>query len=688
MIHRRQFVQATASAALLPALARAEAFQTPELLGALRKETGDAPVPGATWFTAENEGDGLSYTFPAGTLAKAKFLSSDMLLDGNILATFSLSLYEGQNGRIFRFSFGALNQCSFRMRMATELVDQRAWMVDREGAFLKPIAGGSRVDLDKVDRLTLVVRRKGPKPVRFCMTPLTWSGAGVPRLANPVLPKGKLLDELGQSTLHEWPAKTRSVDEMKTRVRAQLDRAPAQRWPDTFTRWGGWKERKLGPASGFFRVQKAADRWWLVDPAGYAFWSNGPDCVRVDTDARFDGIEDALTFAPDAKGEFADIYTERISRAGKSINYLAANMIRAVGAKGWREKWSTIALAELKRLRFNTVANWSEWEFAAEAQFPYVRPMSFRPRKAGLIYRDFPDVFHPAFDEDAAAYAAELTTTAKDPAFIGYFLMNEPTWAFSSELPAAGMLYNTPDCATRKELVQFLRKKYDGDAALAAAWKAPATFERVAQGKWPGVLTPEALNDLRGFSVVIVEKYFRTISAACRKVDPNHLNLGMRWAGVPPDWAVEGMKHFDVFSINCYRPSLPRDFSEKIEKMLNMPTMVGEWHFGSLDVGLPASGIGHTRTQADRAKAYRYFVEDAAANPRCVGVHWFTLYDQSALGRFDGENYNIGFLDVTHRPYEEMCAGAIASHERLYRVAAGLEPAFSGKPEYLPLIFL
>ena len=48
--------------------------------------------------------------------------------------------------------------------------------------------------------------------------------------------------------------------------------------------------------------------------------------------------------------------------------------------------------------------------------------------------------------------------------------MNEPEWAFSSELPAAGMLYNTAACATREELAKYLRKKYDGDAALTKAW--------------------------------------------------------------------------------------------------------------------------------------------------------------------------------------------------------------------------
>ncbi len=415
------------------------------------------------------------------------------------------------------------------------------------------------------------------------------------------------------------------------------------------------------------------------------------DCVRVDCEARYDGLESALAWLPEARGEYADIFRARYDNEvlrGKLVNYLAANVIRALGSGGWRDKWAEIALAELKRLRFNTVGNWSEWNYAAKAKFPYVRPMEFRGRRSGMVYRDFPDVFHAQFETDAAEYAAQLSSTASDPAFIGYFLMNEPTWGFASELPAAGMLYNTPVAETRAELVRWLKTKYAGDDALAAAWHLPASFEKVARGKWQGLFTKEAENDLRDFSVVMVERYFQVLSKACRKVDPNHLNLGMRWAGVPPEWGFKGMKSFDVFSLNCYRPKLPRETAQEITRALNMPVLVGEWHFGALDAGLPASGIGHVRSQADRGRAYRVYLEDAAANPACVGAHWFTLYDESALGRYDGENYNIGFLDICNRPYEEIGQAAIASHERIYDVAAGTVEPFSDAPEYLPMVFL
>ncbi len=683
-LDRRSFL----SAAVLAPLA-GDNIEISSLLPGLKTEDGAAPFEGGKWYSASEPGAGFECRFAPGKLANQKWLAADFILDGQHMLVFTVELHEGEKGRRFRLTFAGLNQCSFRFRMSLGLTDQNLWQAGREGAFLKPLVGGDRVDLAKVDRLIFKLSKKPDYPARWAMTSIRASVVEPQKLDKVILPKGPLMDAMGQSRLHDWPAKSKSQDEVSRRLNAQLANAASQNWPGEFTRWGGWRTKKIGDAKGFFGVKKTDGRWWLTDPDGCAFWSAGADCVRVDGQGRFDGIEAALEWMPPATGEFADIYTEDRRRGGaRFINYLAANLIKAFGKDGWRDKWATVALAELKRLRFNTVANWSEWEYAARARFPYVRPMSFRGTRSSMIYRDFPDVFHSGFEADAADYASQLKDSAADPALIGYFLMNEPTWGFSSELPAAGMLYTNDGCATRDELAKWLRTKYDGDQALAKAWSLPATFEKVARGRWTAPLTKDALADLRQFSVVMVEKYFRVLSGACRKADPNHLNLGMRWAGVPPEWAVEGMKTFDVFSINCYMNSLPRDRSDRIEKLLNMPVMVGEWHFGAHDVGLPASGIGRVRNQADRSKAYRFYLEDAAADPNCVGVHWFTLYDQSALGRFDGENYNIGFLDICHRPYEEIGAGAIASHERMYRVASGELKAFADAPEYLPKLFL
>lgn len=693
-MQRRDFLTLTTlSPLVLGQPAPGEPLPNPKLLGALTTDpAAESPIPGAHWYTAAKPGDGIAFTFPPGHLARFHSLTADMLLDGNMMAVWTLSLQEGEKGRRFRLTFSALNQCSFRMRMALEVTDQNRWQMNREGAFLKPLAGGDRVDLSLVDRASLVVSRTDGHPVRWCMTPLRAAPAEVPRLASIILPKGPLVDVLGQSNLHSWPARTKSPAELVSRLQSQLKAAPKQQWPKSFSRWGGWTARRLTEPAGFFRTHHDGKRWWLVDPDGFAFYSNGPDCVRVDCESRVDGIEDALTFRPDPNGEFREIYSTAISsRPGaKFINYLAANLIRAFGPEKWRDHWAAIALAELRRLRFNTVANWSTWEIAAKAAFPYVRPMHFQGKRAPMIYRDFPDIEHPGFAADTTDYASILQETREDPAFIGYFLMNEPTWGFSTELPAAGMLYTTETCHTREALARYLRERHDGDAALARAWAMPGvTFDKIARSRWTAPLTPEALKDLRAYTTRMVEKYFNALTRACRAIDPNHLNLGMRWAGVPPEWAVEGMKSFDVFSINCYEAKLRREVSTRIHELVGRPVLVGEYHFGALDVGLPGPGIGpRPANQKERTQAYRVYLEDAAANPHCVGAHWFTLYDQSCLGRFDGEAWNIGFLDICHRPYDELCRGGILTHERIYELADGRIPPFADAPNYRPQLYL
>ena len=659
---------------------------TPQALeGSLQRVTGDAPIPEATWYLAENESDALVFQFPTGSLAEVRYLSADLLLDGIHLAVFELLLQEGEEGPVFGLSFGLLNQCQARLRMPLEAVNQNRWRYEREAAWLKPICQKQRVDLRKVDRMRLRILRKGPLPVRWCMTPMTASAAEPPRLIEPILPKGVLLDELGQSALHEWAEQSRSPQDVITRLQAQLRAAPQQRWPANYSRWGGWREKRL-EATGFFRTAWESKRWWLVDPEGYAFWSSGLDCVRVDTETPVNGLETAMAWLPDPEGEYQAMY----SRHGSSqmANFLTANLIRAFGPEQWYEKWAQIALAELRRVGFNTVANWSDWQIASRAGLPYVRPLPNAYESLPRVYRDFPDVFHPDFPQIAEAFAEPLRETKDDPALIGYFLMNEPTWGFAQETPAAGMLFNTPACASRLALADFLRQRYPSELALAAGWGVPVTYRAVAEGEWKLPLTETAQSDLSDFSEIMVEKFFGGLSAACKAADPNHLNLGIRYYTVPPAWALKGMRNFDVFSMNCYRPRLPAEEMGQISALLDLPILIGEWHFGALDAGLPASGIGHVPDQKSRGQAFRLYLDDAAAKPWCVGTHYFILYDQPATGRFDGENYNIGFLDVCNRPYEALCTAARQSHERLYEVAAGQLSPYEDAPEYLPLMFL
>ncbi|MEI7768277.1 MAG: hypothetical protein WCJ97_12660, partial [Phycisphaerae bacterium] len=535
----------------------------------------------------------------------------------------------------------------------------------------------------KVDRMRLEVMRKAEPPCCFCMTPPTASSDEPPALTEPLLPHGALLDALGQSTRLEWPDKTRSEQELITRVLEHKRRGPNAQFPANYSRYGGWKEVRLA-ATGFFRTARHQERWWLVDPEGYLFWSSGLDCVREHVNSAVGGLTAALTWLPPQDGPWAKVHM-KYAQKYPQINYLGANLIRALGNE-WQTDWAALTAGMLKDWGFNTVGNWSNWEMLRQHGLPYVRPLEFKPTRTANVFRDFPDVYDPAFALDAADYAQQLTVTAGDPLLLGYFLMNEPKWGFAQETPAEGMLFNTPDCHTRRALAAALREQYPTDAALATAWGLPVTLAQVAQGPWHLPFTPAAQADLQRFSTQMVARLFAMLTAACRAVDGQHLNLGARYYTIPPAWALAGMGSFDVFSINCYQPQVLRQAAAASAQM-NCPVLIGEWHFGALDVGLPGSGIGRVRNQADRGRAFRAYVEDAATQPWCVGVHYFTLYDESPLGRFDGENWNIGFMDVCMRAYEPMVRAAQATHAQLYAVASGQTPPFNDVPEYLPPLF-
>jgi hypothetical protein len=543
---------------------------------------------------------------------------------------------------------------------------------------------GDPVELEAVDSLKFMIETKGDGDLRFCMTPLEATTEEPPRLTDPVLPQGPITDEMGQSLIRRWPGRSRSVAEVTDRLHNQLAEADRTRLPGGLSRWGGWKARRFD-ATGYFRTHHDGNRWWLVDPDGFAFWSMGVDCVRSRIHSYLTGIRQAYEWLPEEDGEFSPALTRADADGTEAefADFLRVNLIRAFGAD-WHEAWACIALSKLREFGFNTVANWSEWEVARAAGVPYVRPLS---PNAGfedfpLVFRDFPDVFDASFPEACSAYARQLEETRGDPAMIGYFLMNEPNWGFAEMTPAEGVLRNYPSGPGRDALVDWLRDRYTDNADLASAWRMEVDFDRLAAGPCEGNFTERAREDLQNFSARMVERLFAGLSEACREVDPDHLNLGARYYTVPPGWMAQAMQHFDVFSINGYKDRFPSDLITELHELVQVPVMIGEWHFGALDAGLPGGCVRRVGSQADRGKAYRVYAEGALDHPACVGAHWFTLYDESPMGRFDGENWNTGFLDVTHRPYEELAEAARRTHEQMYEVAAGKVEPYDARVDY------
>ena len=94
----------------------------------------------------------------------------------------------------------------------------------------------------------------------------------------------------------------------------------------------------------------------------------------------------------------------------------------------------------------------------------------------------------------------------------------------------------------------------------------------------------------------------------------------MRWAWISDPDLATGWENFDVFSINCYAVDPTEAISHVVELGVDLPVMIGEFHFGALDTGLSATGLEGVLTQKDRGKAYRYYCERVAAHPNGVAA--------------------------------------------------------------------
>jgi hypothetical protein len=506
----------------------------------------DSLLPKAVRVRMRAGPEGLTWQFEPGLLKRTDWLTLDLITCDEDAFRLRLRLHARDGKRAFSLGFALLPNAQARLRLPMAALGLDRWMLPREGALLKPLCGGEAVEPGEVAAASLCVERSNGGVVEFHMTASMVVAGEPPVLTQPRLIKSPLVDCMGQSLTRSWAGRTRDVDELRARLRGQLAQADSWQQPESFGVWGGWKHKTF-ESTGFFRTQHDGRRWWLVDPSGAAFWSTGPDCCVPRVECYTKGLEHAV----DGLDRLANNPAHDRRRSGV-VNPLSGNFHLIFG-DDWKPTWDRIVAGELKRLGFNTIGNWSDWRFASAHRIPYVRAL--KPDWGGFtrIFRDMPDVFDPAFAEVADQFARQLVETCDDPAMIGYFLMNEPTWGFAEQSLARGMLLSKRPSFSRRALIDWLKARYVTNAQLAEAWQSPGlTFDDALAQAIERPLGGASTSDLEAFSTQLVQRLFRTLSNACRRVDRNHLNLGARYHTAPPVWALAGMNMFDVFGMNGY----------------------------------------------------------------------------------------------------------------------------------------
>ncbi|MGA2748306.1 MAG: hypothetical protein ABSG59_05975 [Verrucomicrobiota bacterium] len=450
-----------------------------------------------------------------------------------------------------------------------------------------------------------------------------------------VLESKPLVDEFGQWAGQDWPGKARTLDDLKSAWSAEEKELHSGDFDAD--QYGGFKSTQA-KATGFFRVEQIDGHWWFVDPDGHLFFSTGADGMGPWMGTRTEGRGGVFAALPPS-----DLRppTNRTNQMGMASFY-TWNLQRRFGTN-WAEPWVDLTLRRMDAWGLNTIANWSDPRLAAARRKPYVATLRGWGMETG--YLGLPDVFAPDFAEKVNAAAARQCAPHKDdPWLIGYFIGNEPPWP-GRETEIVSAILEGPSNAIQSEAKSFLAA---GD-------------------------TPERR---REFVNRAIGKFLDTVNGAIHEQDPNHLNLGIRFGSRPTEAMLRASHGFDVFSMNSYGYEVNARNLEAAVGITHKPVLIGEFHFGTPGRGL-AAGLLQTKNQEERGVAYRYYVENAAANPALIGVHWFEWIDEPNTGRMDGENYNIGMVDVTDRPYGELVEAMKATHRRLLAVHSGKEPPMS-----------
>lgn len=427
-----------------------------------------------------------------------------------------------------------------------------------------------------------------------------------------------LLVEAARKSGRHWETfPTRTLEQLPESATAKIDKELNQ--------YGGLLASKA-KATGFFYPVKVDGRWWLVDPQGCLFLHKGI----------------ASVYTPDTPGSEA-AFKKKFGNA---------------------TTWATRTTGLLYDNGFNGLGGWSDAGKLQTVTRPlvYTRILGFMSdygKKRGGVFRrpghlGYPNdcifVFDPEFEAFCDAHARQLTTTKNDPWLLGYFSDNELPLKRTA---LRNYLTLSPRDHGYKAALQWLQVRYGKNASTKDITE----------------------KDEIDFLAYLVDRYFRIVSRAIKKYDPNHLFLGSRFHGTAlslPEIFEAAGPHVDVVSINYYHAWTPDP--EKLalwERESGRPILISEWYAKGMDSGLPnTGGVGWTvKSQRDRGFFYQNFVLGLLESKVVVGWHWFKYADDDPTKQVSDPDYaasNKGIVNYRYEPYVELLRAMKQMNERVY----------------------
>lgn len=244
-----------------------------------------------------------------------------------------------------------------------------------------------------------------------------------------------------------------------------------------------------------------------------------------------------------------------------------------------------------------------------------------------------------------------------DPWMIGVFINNEIQWHNNMVERVLSAGVKQP---AYPKFVEALKKQYGSLENLNQAWETEInSWDELAPGK-----SSAWQSDRESLYALLAGQYYSVCKQLMDELLPNHLYLGSRVHTAPAVVIREMAKHVDVYSTNHYAPlastvPLPKD--------VDVPIMISEFHFGTIDRGVTGMSLCPVDGQMARERSFAAYLAAGLIDPRVVGAHWFAYTDQSATGR-PNENFQIGLIDTTDTPYEGFTKMSRVIGEQMYQI--------------------
>ena len=485
------------------------------------------------------------------------------------------------------------------------------------------------------------------------------------------------IDQYGQYKYQEWPNKVHSDSDLQKARKIEEADLAKHTGPTDRNKYGGWANGPRHEATGRFYFKKIDGKWWFVDPEGCLWWSHG--VVRVTPSSAVTPLDNRRHYfenMPKKGDEFEQFYYTHdellkpyytARNISDTYDFSSANCYRKYG-KDYKNVYAELAHRRLQSWGLNTIANSSDRDICLMSKTPYIERLEARgvPIQGIGGWWPFRDPFDPSFRQSIIDQLKAREKELKDPYLVGLFVDNELKWGDESYL-AKMMAQNPSTLIGKQELIKYYKNKYNEDIkALNAVWGTSfSSWEALSKNQKP--LPKKAMTDLVEFNDQIIEQYFRVCREVFDEYAPGLLYLGCRFSGANRKAIVIGAKYCDAVSHNFYLYTL-EDYVQP--EGIDKPMIVGEFHFGTRDRGLFHHSLIEVPTQEARGKAYEAYVRSALEHPNIVGTHWHQFSDQATTGRFDGENFNVGFTDICDNPYYETIDGIRRVGYDMYNIRA------------------